>query len=130
VATRTVSRLRARPWTTTRLQIGGPGSERFVDPERSVIAVASIARLPRPLTEIWDWQRDAACRDLDSAMFFHPDGERGVSRERREERAKAICAGCPVRAQCLEHSLRVEEPYGIWGGMAETERHSRRRRRP
>jgi WhiB family transcriptional regulator, redox-sensing transcriptional regulator len=95
-----------------------------------VIAVASIARLPRPLTEIWDWQRDAACRDLDSAMFFHPDGERGVSRERREERAKAICAGCPVRAQCLEHSLRVEEPYGIWGGMAETERHSRRRCRP
>jgi WhiB family redox-sensing transcriptional regulator len=92
-----------------------------------VIAVASIVRLPQPLADLWDWQRHAACRDLDSSTFFHPDGERGVSRQNREDRAKAICAGCPVRLQCLDHSLRVEEPYGIWGGVAESERQANRR---
>lgn len=90
--------------------------------------MASIVRLPQPLTDVWDWQRQAACRNLDSSTFFHPDGERGVKRQVRENRAKAICAECPVRAECLDHSLRVEEPYGIWGGMDEIERQARRRR--
>lgn len=84
--------------------------------------MASILRLPQPLVEVWGWQARAACRNLDSSMFFHPDGERGFRRQQREDRAKAICAGCPVRAECLEHSLRVQEPYGIWGGLSETER--------
>jgi WhiB family redox-sensing transcriptional regulator len=87
-----------------------------------VIKVVSILRLPHPLVEVWDWQRRAACRNLDSSMFFHPDGERGPCRQRREDRAKAVCAACPVRAECLEHSLRVQEPYGVWGGLSETER--------
>jgi WhiB family redox-sensing transcriptional regulator len=94
-----------------------------------VITVASTARLPQPLVDVWDWQRQAACRDLDSTMFFHPDNERGSRRQLREERAKAICARCPVRAACLDHSLRVGEPYGIWGGVAETERQLLRRDR-
>lgn len=84
--------------------------------------MASILRLPQPLVEVWDWQARAACRNLDSSMFFHSDGERGSRRQQREDRAKAICAGCPVRVECLEHSLHVQEPYGIWGGLSETER--------
>ncbi|MGW3557260.1 WhiB family transcriptional regulator, partial [Streptomyces sp. NPDC000963] len=24
-------------------------------------------------------------------------------------------AACPVRTRCLEHALRVAEPYGVWG---------------
>ena len=24
--------------------------------------------------------------------------------------------------QCLEQSLRVREPYGVWGGLTESER--------
>lgn len=90
--------------------------------------MASIRRLPQPVIEAWDWQRRAACRNLDSSMFFHPDRERGPRRQRREDRAKAICGGCPVRAACLEHSLRVGEPFGIWGGVSETERLRLRRR--
>ena len=89
--------------------------------------VASILRLPQPLVEVWDWQRRAACRNLDSSMFFHPDGERGPRRQQREDRAKAVCASCPVRSACLAHSLRVQEPYGIWGGVSETERAQLRR---
>jgi WhiB family redox-sensing transcriptional regulator len=35
--------------------------------------MADIRKLPVPVTEIWDWQIYAACRDLDTSMFFHPD---------------------------------------------------------
>ena len=51
----------------------------------------------------------------------------------REEAADAIavCVACPVRAQCLEYSLRHGSEfgaYGVWGGLVESERHSLRRR--
>lgn len=32
------------------------------------------------------------------------------------ERAKALCAACPLRAECLEGALRRGEPWGVWGG--------------
>ena len=84
--------------------------------------MASIVRLPLPIDRHWDWQRWAACRGMDQSAFFHPPGERGAPLREREERAKEICAGCPVRERCLEHSLRVEEDYGTWGGLGERER--------
>jgi WhiB family redox-sensing transcriptional regulator len=70
----------------------------------------------------WDWQRRGACRGRDSAQFFHPDGERGSSRTRREAAAKLVCATCPVRPECAAHALTVQEPYGVWGGFTEAER--------
>src|SRR5260221_12013145 len=39
--------------------------------------------------------------------------------------ALALCAVCPVRAECLELSLRhwrTTGRYGIWGGLVEAER--------
>jgi WhiB family transcriptional regulator, redox-sensing transcriptional regulator len=32
------------------------------------------------------------------------------------ERAKVLCTGCPVRAQCLAGALARREPWGVWGG--------------
>jgi WhiB family redox-sensing transcriptional regulator len=84
--------------------------------------MANVSRLPGPIADVWDWQRYGACRGRDSAQFFHPDGERGSSRYRREMAAKAVCFGCPVRAKCAAHALAVREPYGVWGGFTETER--------
>ncbi|MFZ2176570.1 MAG: WhiB family transcriptional regulator [Rhodococcus sp. (in: high G+C Gram-positive bacteria)] len=78
--------------------------------------------LPAPVSEVWDWQRDAACRGLDSATFFHPDRERGRAREKRDLRAKVICRGCPVVVECRAHALGAAEPYGIWGGLSADER--------
>jgi WhiB family redox-sensing transcriptional regulator len=59
---------------------------------------------------------------VDSSVFFHPDGERGRARLQRERRAKEMCRQCPVMVQCRTHALAVGEPYGIWGGLSETER--------
>jgi len=62
-----------------------------------------------------------ACRGMDSALFFHPEHERGPARANRETRAKQICSSCPVLARCRAH-LAAHEPYGVWGGMSESER--------
>ena len=91
------------------------------DRERE-IDVADIRRLPGPAAELWEWQVHGACRGMDSARFFYPEGERGPRRERREAAAKAICAQCPVITECRTHALQVQEPYGIWGGLTENER--------
>ncbi|HEU0192528.1 MAG TPA: WhiB family transcriptional regulator [Mycobacterium sp.] len=32
------------------------------------------------------------------------------------QRAKALCANCPVRRQCLATALERAEPWGVWGG--------------
>ena len=79
-------------------------------------------QLPGPNADIWEWQLHGLCRGVDSSVFFHPDGERGRARLQRERRAKEMCRTCPVMAQCRAHALDVGEPYGIWGGLSETER--------
>jgi WhiB family redox-sensing transcriptional regulator len=86
------------------------------------VRVTNVARLPGPIADIWDWQRMGLCRGRDSAQFFHPDGERGASRSRREASAKQLCRSCPVRAECAAHALATREPYGVWGGFTEAER--------
>lgn len=78
--------------------------------------------LPGPNADFWDWQLHGACRGETSEVFYHPDGERGRARHRRELRAKAICASCPVLEACRAHALSVAEPYGVWGGLSESER--------
>ncbi|NLU83966.1 WhiB family transcriptional regulator [Rhodococcus sp. HNM0569] len=84
-----------------------------------------------PLGDIWEWQQHGKCQGMDSAVFFPPTGERGKARADRERAAKQICFSCPVVAQCRRHALEVQEPFGVWGGMGESERIAilRRRRR-
>lgn len=86
--------------------------------------MADLRRQPEPNADYWDWQIKARCRGVDSSLFFHPDGERGPARARREARAKAMCRECPVLQQCGAHALTAREPFGIWGGTSETERAS------
>ncbi len=84
--------------------------------------MTATARLPLPHTDAYAWQRHAACRDQSSDVFFSPPEEQGQARADREEQAKRICARCPVQRSCLDHALRAEEPYGVWGGLTEAER--------
>jgi WhiB family transcriptional regulator, redox-sensing transcriptional regulator len=62
----------------------------------------------------------------DPELFF-PISHSGKALERVAE-AKAICAACPVRRECLAFALRTQQSHGIWGGMTEEERATSRRR--
>lgn len=69
------------------------------------------------------WQAKAACRGPQAAVFFPPPQfERKAERTERERRAKAICAGCVARQDCLDYAVEIREPHGIWGGLNEAER--------
>jgi WhiB family redox-sensing transcriptional regulator len=48
--------------------------------------------------------------------LFHSDEPDDVSL------AKAICAGCPIRRNCLAQAVARAEPHGVWGGQDPTER--------
>lgn len=84
--------------------------------------MADTRRLPGAVVDNWDWQLTAACRGMDSSRFFHPPEERNAARLERIAQAKAVCRVCPAIAECLTHALKVQEPYGIWGGTSEDER--------
>lgn len=69
------------------------------------------------------WQYQAACRGPHSSIFYPPaQVERRIEKRRREERAKEVCAGCPVRLDCLDHAVTIGEQHGIWGGLTAKER--------
>ncbi|AVJ50256.1 WhiB family transcription factor [Mycobacterium phage Mendokysei] len=69
-----------------------------------------------------DWAERALCAQTDPDAFFPDKG--GSTKE-----AKAICAGCDVRDECLEYALAHDERFGIWGGLSERERRSIKRGR-
>lgn len=52
------------------------------------------SRLPGPISTLWGGSTGVLPRH-GLLGFFHPEGERGGSRRRRDERAKAICQDCP-----------------------------------
>jgi WhiB family redox-sensing transcriptional regulator len=81
--------------------------------------ISAYATAARPANGV-SWRLAAACRSADPELFFPLSGC-GKALEQIAE-AKAICAGYPVRRQCLEFALRTR-PQGIWGGLTELERH-------
>jgi WhiB family redox-sensing transcriptional regulator len=67
------------------------------------------------------WRSSAACRSADPDLFF-PISSSGPSTAQVAE-AKAICAGCRVRRECLAFALRTHQDHGVWGGLSEQERY-------
>lgn len=65
-----------------------------------------------------DWRERAVCASTDPELFFPLKGGGKLGP------ALAVCAGCPVREQCLAFALDNRIMHGIWGGLSE-----RRRRR-
>lgn len=67
-----------------------------------------------------NWRRLAACRGMNTRIFFpeRSDGWQSV------KPAKAVCARCPVTAECLEECLSIGQlgHWGVWGGTSDRER--------
>jgi WhiB family transcriptional regulator, redox-sensing transcriptional regulator len=84
--------------------------------------VRAPQHLPGTNADVWDWQLKAHCRSAGWPLFFACDNEPRNVRAQREHRAKQICQGCPVLAECRAHAVTVGEAYGVWSGLTEPER--------
>ncbi len=97
--------------------------------ERQIHARAELRLMAATVDELPDlaalltrrpgWHANAACRGVGTDQFFIERG--GDSRP-----AKALCGGCPVRAQCADQGVAGHEK-GVWGGMSEKDRRRARR---
>ena len=82
------------------------------------------------------WQHRASCLNAPPEIFFpiivdesgeewFDDGtiwEAFGDTSDLYDGARAICAVCPVRDQCLIHALKMKERWGMWGGLTPIER--------
>ncbi len=75
---------------------------------------------------ITEWRQMSACRDSEPSLFF-PVGTTGPALENIAD-AKAICAQCSVKEDCLQYALESNQEAGVWGGYAEDERRRLRKR--
>ncbi len=88
------------------------------------------------------WQDEAECLGMDPKLFnpdiiddegeeWFDDGtiwEAFGDTSHFYDKAREICAACPVRAQCEEYALANKERYGMWGGLTPIERRRIERR--
>jgi hypothetical protein len=77
-------------------------------PGRTNVAATPLPRPP-------DWTRRAACRHWVELDWIDPIPDLTAL-------YRAVCAGCPVRRECLITALTAGEPWGIWGGLDIDER--------
>src|SRR5687767_13380606 len=65
-----------------------------------------------------NWRQLAACRGMDTSMFFaHPSTDALTYR-----RALAVCGRCQVRGDCAADARGADIDFGIWGGKDRTTR--------
>lgn len=82
-----------------------------------------------------DWS-EAECRTYPKKIFtpdiFDEDGnevfddgtiwEAFGDTSHYYDKAREICAACPIWEECLDHALSNKERFGMWGGLTPIER--------
>ena len=68
-----------------------------------------------------DWAGIALCNQTRPDELF----VRGAA----QNRAKQMCAGCPVRKACLDYAIDNYIDFGVWGGESVNARQRIRRER-
>ena len=59
-----------------------------------------------------NWRNEANCLGSDPDMFFPDSKDKRYAKD-----ALAVCRKCEVKDDCLDHAIKNDEKYGIWGGM-------------
>lgn len=83
--------------------------------------------LALPTQDRAGWRDAAACREIGAAYFFPPDDPDDEPLY-STNRARAICAHCPVRVPCLDDAMAREGTAGreartgVWGGLSPGQR--------
>lgn len=73
---------------------------------------------------------DAACKGMNPNIFFWGAPKWSTNHTGADRtQAKAVCARCPVRSECLDYAIDNNISDGTWGGVDEGDRASLRRRR-
>lgn len=72
-----------------------------------------------------EWATRAACRDADPEIFFNNDG---LGANPAKKAALRMCAGCPVRMDCLTYALHTGDGWAILGGTTPRQRRDWRKR--
>jgi WhiB family redox-sensing transcriptional regulator len=80
-----------------------------------VTTADAVEHVPHDPDSATAWMAEGNCRLHPPATFFPSDGV-GV------DRARKICASCPVIDTCLEFALDERIDHGVWGGCSERER--------
>src|SRR5205085_9266773 len=60
------------------------------------------------------WMAQGACRGMPREWWFPPKGYGAV---KHLAAARAICAECPVRPECVAYALEDPSIAGTWGGL-------------
>lgn len=85
------------------------------DPFLAALVAVGDGEVPdvlRTLLARPEWHQEAVCRGMGTDLFFlAPGGD--------SEPGKAICATCPVQAECLEAG---QGEHGLWGGLGAKQR--------
>ena len=109
-----------------RSAVGGRTLCGMPDPASAVLSWLMTPGIGEQLPSLEDlarrptWMKRAACVGQPIELFFPA---RGVSAATMA-RARAICAGCSVRAECLDYV--TVNTMGVWGGTTERERRGMR----
>ena len=84
------------------------------------------------MNEIHDWRLEAVCATVDPEIFFPHERIRLDGDADPYKEARAVCAVCPVKAECLAdveswESWAVSSRHGMFGGLTPDERMTLRR---
>lgn len=69
------------------------------------------------------WHAWALCGGMPFSAFFGAASDERPTMKRSEiSAARAVCAGCPVKQECLDWALSRREQFGVWGGTSGRQR--------
>ena len=86
--------------------------------DRRLLQVFELRSLRPP------WMGYAACRGTGFALWFPED-----EADKGTHAARAVCAACTVRTECLDYAIGARIHHGLWGGLSGRERAALSRRR-